>query len=353
VLALLVVVAWLVTTPAWGSSAAISSARLAAHLSQHQQQLKTSELMLMNEGVAALGQHNYAKAYDLLRQAYDVNPTNTLVAFNLATTLEELGDATRRTDLKPSLYAEAQRYYELLHARQPQIDEVTLKLARLAHVQGQWQQAQKWYGQLLAQHPQHGMLLFGLASVLDDMGDTAQAEATYQQAIAHDSKALPAYNNLALLLSNQSRFAEAERLLRTALKHQPTYLNARLNLGNLYLKQQSWKQAAHEFDAVVKQQPKLAYGHLGKANALFQLQQWEAALAHYQQVEQLMPEQSPTITYYMAIAHFNLKRYSQAQNYAQVFLAANPQQQQQPQRALLQRLIVAAKMAEAQATASP
>jgi tetratricopeptide (TPR) repeat protein len=306
---------------------------------------------MMNRGVHALQNKQYAQAYRHLRQAYDTNPTNTLVVFNLAATLEELGDATQRVDLKPTLYAEAQRYYELLHARQPHIDEVTLKLARLAHVQGQWPQAQKWYGELLAQHPQNAMLLFGLANVYDDQGNPAQAEALYRQALVADATFLPAYNNLALLLSNNDQLAEAEALLRTALKQKATYLNARLNLGNLYLKQRNWKQAVKQFDTVVKQQPTLAYGHLGKANALFQLQQWEASLAHYQQVEQLMPEQAASMSYYMAIAHFNLKRYNQAQSYAQVFLASNPQPQQQ--RLLLQRLIVAAKMAEAQAMVNP
>jgi len=187
-------------------------------------------------------------------------------------------------------FAEAERLYRQILARDPRHADSLHLLGVLAYQRGQHQSAIDLIGQAIATN---GAVPFyynnrGLALVA--LRQIDEAAAHYQRALALKADYVEALSNLGNLRLMQGRGEEAVSLQKRALAHNPDYAEGQMNLGN------TLRELGKPGDAVIRHERALALrpdyaealSNLG--NALHDLGKLSEARASYERALALRPD---------------------------------------------------------------
>ncbi len=129
-------------------------------------------------------------------------------------------------------FAEAERVYRGILARQPQEPEALHMLGVLAHQAGHDEVAVDLIGQAIRVAPKRPAFHNNLGSCHEARGDLRAALAAYRRALALRSDLPEAHNNVGNVLQATGDYAAAIAAYRRALALHPAYAEAHNNLGN-------------------------------------------------------------------------------------------------------------------------
>jgi tetratricopeptide (TPR) repeat protein len=164
--------------------------------------------------------------------------------FNLAVILENQGR-----------FAEAQKQYLDVLARQPGFALARANLARLLYKDGRFAESLMHYRQALLDKPDHVKTMIGLAETLNSLGQLDEAERVLLRATTLDPAASPAWSSLGLIYGQQGRHSHAETVLRRAVKLAPGNPVPLAHLGFTLLFQQKLTEAAASFNQALAIDP--------------------------------------------------------------------------------------------------
>lgn len=149
----------------------------------------------------------------------------------------------------------AQPHLSRLLRAEPENSRHHFALARMNHLQGQFEPAYMSYQKVLALDPQHIGALINVG-ILDDMrGAYDKAEAAFSKAVTYAPEDADAHYNLATLLQHTGQLERAHSAFTTAVSlnsKEPQYL---AGLGGTATLLGRWDEAQNHLEAALKLEP--------------------------------------------------------------------------------------------------
>ena len=193
------------------------------------------------------GPKGYAQAASYYSRAYQINPSSTDVAENLASCLLGLNRAT-----------EAAAIYQKM-AQQPGAPAVAWKRT---------------------------------AEAYDAAGRAPQAEAAYEAYFQRSPGDLDARTKLGNLFAREKNYGRAQEQYRMVFSSNPNYPGALIGMARLASWQGQHAEALRLYDRVLRLEPSNAEAEVGKAFALLWSDRYEDAQALFQKLRQRHPRDS-------------------------------------------------------------
>ncbi len=158
------------------------------------------------------------------------------------------------------------------------------------HQSGQFAEAERLYRQILARDPAHADSLHLLGVLAYQRGEAQSAIDLIGQAIAINNAVPFFHNNRGLALVALGRIDEAATHYERALALKADYVEALSNLGNLRLMQGRGEEAIGLHKRALAHNPDYAEGQMNLGNALREQGKPEEAMARYERAIALRPD---------------------------------------------------------------
>jgi tetratricopeptide (TPR) repeat protein len=233
-------------------------------------------------------------------------------------------------------YAEAERTFRRLDARDPDDSHWLGHVAVAVDFQGRADEAMELFERSLAlapgdgvQHKSIGAAFYrrrqygkarehferalelipedagantNYGNVLVELGDPARAELYGRRAVELDPRNERYLNNLAEILSSLDRSKDAEALCRKAIEIDPYEPNTHTNLGNILQNQGRIADAIACYERALELDPRFVIAHVGLGRALRHLGRFEEAEAAFRNALELDPSE-PSAHHGLGQAH--------------------------------------------------
>lgn len=230
------------------------------------------------KGNLALSQKNYAEALRLYDEAIAKNADFSDAYLNKGITLLKLGKPAEAYEV----LTEAFRIDPTLVQANLVRSEAALDLGRLNDADADLQQIEKEYKDSARFHLVKGNLL-------DARGSTALAIPEYDLALKLSRTNIEAYVNRGAVYYRMGLYDEARTDFETALALDPAQPQALNNLGLIASKERQWTQAIAYFDQVLGRDPSEPYSLNNKGYALLQTGRADEALVLIQKSLDRLP----------------------------------------------------------------
>jgi tetratricopeptide (TPR) repeat protein len=158
------------------------------------------------------------------------------------------------------------------------------------HQSGQFAEAERLYRQILARDPRHADSLHLLGVLAYQRGEAQSAIDLIGQAIAINDAVPFFHNNRGLALVALGRIDEAATHYERALALKADYVEALSNLGNLRLMQGRGEEAIGLHKRALAHNPDYAEGQMNLGNALREQGKPDEAMARYERAIALRPD---------------------------------------------------------------
>lgn len=184
-----------------------------------------------------------SRSYQLLKKAFEVDPTDSLTLFNLGS------------------------YYFKRHS---------------------FKQAAKYYAETLKYESSHAGASYNLGVCFDQLGESDKSVEAYTRALEIDPSSTRALTNKAIALDRQGKSEEAKKLFEHALSYEddPKIHN---NLGICLKKLGDQESALRHYKKAVELDPNYSLAHYNVAVQLSEQDQLDEAIQHYQKALTLEP----------------------------------------------------------------
>jgi len=149
--------------------------------------------------------------------------------------------------------------------------------------------------------PPQALTLYEQAVASMAAGDTIDAELRFQEFLLQYPDFPGAYVNLAIIFADRGDLQAAENSLTDALIIDPRHPAALNQLGMLLRRQGKLQEAESAYLKAVTASPEYALAHynLGVLNDLY-LQRLDDALMHYERYQELVDEEDPQVSKWIA-----------------------------------------------------
>jgi len=229
-------------------------------------------------GVAYESQKKPGAAAEDYRKALEIDPQLTMVRYDLARALAEIGN-TR----------EAREQYEQVIREAPDLAEAHNNLGTLMVQQGELARAADEYRSAIRARSIYAEAHNNLGHVYLDQGRFQDAQTEVEEALRCDPVFAPAYNSLGIILGSQDRIEPATRNFARAVQLDPSYAEAHYNLGRALHAGGKRENAILEYRRAIQLDPGNAPAHLGLGIALEEGGQIAAAIAEFREALRLRP----------------------------------------------------------------
>ncbi|TSA50012.1 MAG: tetratricopeptide repeat protein [Nitrosomonadales bacterium] len=173
-----------------------------------------------------------------------------------------------------------------------------LEMGNTCFNEGRLTEADKYYTLVLASDPDQPDALHGLGMVAWMQGNLERAMDMVGQAISQTPDSVFYLNSMGEILRSRGEFEEAKQTLLRALGIAPEFAQARNNLGMIYMTQGDFQKSVTEFRQAVQLAPDLAMAYFNLGLASKELNQLDEAISAYRQAIVLNPD--------FVMAHVNL-----------------------------------------------
>jgi tetratricopeptide (TPR) repeat protein/SAM-dependent methyltransferase len=187
-------------------------------------------------------------------------------------------------------FAEAERLYRQILARDPHHADSLHLLGVLAYQRGQHESAVDLIGQAIAIHNAVPFFHNNRGLALAALGRIDEASTHYERALALKVDYVEALSNLGNLRLMQGRGEEAVGLHKRALAHNPDYAEGQMNLGNALREQGKPGDAVARYERAIALRPDYAEALSNLGNALHDLGKLAEARASYERALALRPD---------------------------------------------------------------
>ena len=187
-------------------------------------------------------------------------------------------------------FAEAERLYRQILAREPRHADSLHLLGVLAYQRGQHQSAIDLIGQAIAINDTVPFFCNNRGLALAALGRIDEAAAHYERALAFKADYVEALSNLGNLRLMQGRGEEAVGLHKRALAHNPDHAEGQMNLGNALRELGKPGEAVTRYERAIALRPDYAQALSNLGNALHDLGKLSEARASYERALALHPE---------------------------------------------------------------
>ena len=187
-------------------------------------------------------------------------------------------------------FAEAERLYRQILAREPRHADSLHLLGVLAYQRGQNESAIELIGQAIAINDAVPFFHNNRGLALTALDRTDEAAAHYERALALKSDYVEALSNLGNLRLMQRRGEEAISFHKRALAHNPDYAEGQMNLGNALRELGKPGEAVTRYERAIALRPDYAEALSNLGNALHDLGKLSEARASYERALALRPD---------------------------------------------------------------
>ncbi|MEN3352510.1 MAG: hypothetical protein V7640_668 [Betaproteobacteria bacterium] len=268
---------------------------------------------LLDSGLSAHQQGDFATAADYYREALEGAPESGDALNLLGTALLQLGQAEEAAScLERAVHAErnnprlianlAQAYIALgehnkahdAFRKAARIDprelQFQLGVANTLALQNRLSEAENLLQRLTTRFPGSALVWFNLGNVVRDAKRRDEAIEIYRKAVTLDPQLLDARNNLGSTLHAKLRFAEAEAQYRECIRLAPDYLLALFNLTSVLIDRGRLAEAETVARELIARAPHAPEGHSILGSALGQQGRLLEAHACYEKTVELAPD---------------------------------------------------------------
>ncbi|HXE27508.1 MAG TPA: tetratricopeptide repeat protein [Stellaceae bacterium] len=187
-------------------------------------------------------------------------------------------------------FAEAERLYRQILARDPRHADSLHLLGVLAYQRGEPQSAIDFIGQAIAINDAVPFFHNNRGLALVALGQIGEASVHYERALALKADYVEALSNLGNLRLMQGRAEDAIGLHKRALAHNPDYADGQMNLGNALREQGKLDEAVTRYERAIALRPDYAEALSNLGNALHDLGKLAEARASYERALALRPD---------------------------------------------------------------
>jgi predicted CXXCH cytochrome family protein len=229
--------------------------------------------------VAYESQHRLTAAAENYRKALEIDPKLTMVRYDLARTLAQLGNPQQ-----------AREQYERVIREDPDLPEAHNNLASLLAQQGQVARAEEEYQNAIRARPIYAEAHNNLGHLYLDQGRWQDARAALEEALRSESCLAAAYNTYGILEARQNRISAAFAHFERAIQCDPDFAEAHYNFGTALLAGGNVEKAVGQFRRAVQLDGSNASAHLGLGMALAESGQLQAAAAELREALRVRPD---------------------------------------------------------------
>jgi predicted CXXCH cytochrome family protein len=231
------------------------------------------------ELAVAYGSHqNPHAAAENYKKALEIDPQLTMVRYDLARALAQLGNT-----------AAAREQYQQVILEDPDLAEAHNNLATLLVQQGELGRAAEEYQRAIRTRPIYAEAHNNLGHLYLEQSRLQDAQTELEEALRSDPAFAPAYNTFGILLASQNRLGPAIRYFERAVQFDPNFGEAHYNLGCVLQAHGKREKAVVEFGRAIQLDPGDAPAHLGLGVALGEAGQVDAAIAEFREALRLRP----------------------------------------------------------------
>jgi tetratricopeptide (TPR) repeat protein len=187
-------------------------------------------------------------------------------------------------------FAEAERLYRQIIARDPRHADSLHLLGVLAYQRGEPRNAADLIGQAIAINDAVPFFHNNRGLALAALGQIDEAAAHYERALALKADYVEALSNLGNLRLMQGRGEDAIGLHKRALAHNPDYAEGQMNLGNALREHGKPGEAVARYERAITLRPDYAEALSNLGNALHDLGKLAEARAAYERALALRPD---------------------------------------------------------------
>lgn len=251
-------------------------------------------------GLVHVLQKNHDDAEIFLRQAVNVNPSNSLANYNLAIALSGAGK-----DIE-SLPFHA-RAVELA----PNNQDAWVNYGKSLSAIKRFGEALACYDKALEIKPEHIAALGNRGALLADLGRNDEALACFEKVMEIDASHPAVWLNIANTLRNLERYEDALDHYDHAIGMDPKHADTWSNKANALCSVKRFDEALEHYDRAIRLEPDNATAWFNKAYTLARLKRLDEALAYYERTIQIEPD-NVVAWYLMGNVLNELKRYDEA-----------------------------------------
>jgi len=239
---------------------------------------------LLNDGVIALSNNDFAKAKELFKKAIMENPENVDAYYNLGAVEINQGNPTLALKTYHKALALAPSDYEVIY----NIGTVYLSLGKI-------DKAIEYFEKAKSINPFYTNTLNNLGVAYQQVGRLEDSIETLTESL--EIRELPStYNNIGVAQSKKGLPSEAIKYFHKAISLQNDDANAFNNLGNSHQQLGSLKEAIKNYHEAIKIEPNYIEAIINLASCYQETQKLKTAQKYYWQAHKLAPGNIQTLS---------------------------------------------------------